>query len=173
MAKTLLPAQDSNTDGKILKSDGTDANWSDDLASHLAETVTQVGGVHGLTYEEGSFTPTVFGEGSAGTCTYSSRLGSYVRVGKIVFVTMALTWSNHTGTGALTIGDLPFVGVAGCYQAFAFTSDNLSFDGQLIARVSPNTTNLAFRGVRTDAPALQIPVDAAASLYLTGTYLIA
>lgn len=31
MAKTLLPAQDSNTNGKILKSDGTDANWSDEL----------------------------------------------------------------------------------------------------------------------------------------------
>lgn len=29
MAKTLLPAQDSNTNGKLLKSNGTDASWEE------------------------------------------------------------------------------------------------------------------------------------------------
>ena len=60
-------------------------------------------------YEEGTFTPIVRGISTAGTATYSYRYGSYVKVGKTVFITMQINWTNITGSsGYLVFGGLPF-----------------------------------------------------------------
>jgi hypothetical protein len=59
-------------------------------------------------YEEGSFTPVIQGTTTAGTGTYSVQSGTYIKVGRIVYVTATVTWSAHTGTGNLRIAGLPF-----------------------------------------------------------------
>ena len=59
-------------------------------------------------YEEGTFTPTVVGTSSAGTATYSSQSGTYVKIGKMVTVNVLLVYSSGTGTGNLQIAGLPF-----------------------------------------------------------------
>jgi hypothetical protein len=59
-------------------------------------------------YEEGTFTPTVIGLTTAGTGTYSTQSGKYIKVGGMVYVEVALDWSAHTGTGNMAFGGLPF-----------------------------------------------------------------
>jgi len=60
-------------------------------------------------YEEGSWTPSLEGTVSAGTATYSLRTGTYVKIGRYVFLQMFVIFSSaHTGTGALKIGNFPF-----------------------------------------------------------------
>lgn len=55
---------------------------------------------------EGSWTPTL--NGLTGP-TYTTRVGAYIKIGKLVFITGRITLSNKgTGSGALTITGLPF-----------------------------------------------------------------
>jgi hypothetical protein len=60
-------------------------------------------------YEEGTFTPTIEGTTTAGTTTYSSRQGTYVKIGKYVYLQVFLVISAaHTGTGGTKITGFPF-----------------------------------------------------------------
>lgn len=54
-----------------------------------------------------SWTPTVIGSTSAGTVTYTVQLGTYMRIGSLVFISWSLAWTTGTGTGNLQIGGLP------------------------------------------------------------------
>lgn len=54
-----------------------------------------------------SFTPTIVGNTSAGTASYSVQIGSYIKIGSAILMTISLTWSSHTGTGTMSIGGLP------------------------------------------------------------------
>jgi hypothetical protein len=61
-------------------------------------------------YEEGTWTPTIYGSTGAGTTTYSSdRWGRYVKIGGWVYVQFCVNWTTSTGaTGNVVIGGLPF-----------------------------------------------------------------
>ncbi len=59
-------------------------------------------------YEEGTFTPVVYGTTSNGTGTYTHQRGSYVKIGNLVNVQIHLGWSAHTGTGDMRVSGLPF-----------------------------------------------------------------
>lgn len=60
-------------------------------------------------YQEGSFSPTVIGGSVAGVATMGYSYGQFVRIGKLVFASFQAQWSNHTGSGHILIGDLPFL----------------------------------------------------------------
>lgn len=58
--------------------------------------------------DKGTFTPTLIGGSTAGSTTYSNQNGYYTRIGNLVFVTADIAISAATGTGAVTLGNLPF-----------------------------------------------------------------
>ena len=60
-------------------------------------------------YEEGTFTPTLeFGGASVGV-SYTARFGRYVKVGKLVYVNIAINLnSKGTSTGSAKLSGLPF-----------------------------------------------------------------
>ena len=58
-------------------------------------------------YGEISFTPTVVGTTTAGTCSYSAQRGKMVRIGGFIFFTVTVRWSSHTGTGNIKINGFP------------------------------------------------------------------
>jgi hypothetical protein len=58
-------------------------------------------------YEEGTWAVDVYGQTTAGTCTYATRTARYVKIGKLVTVTTHVVYSGHTGTGGLALS-LPF-----------------------------------------------------------------
>ena len=60
-------------------------------------------------YEVGSWTPIITGSSSAGSCTYSSQLGRYVKIGKQVSCWGQVSSSSTpTGTGNLQVSGFPF-----------------------------------------------------------------
>jgi len=58
-------------------------------------------------YEEGTFTPTVSFSGG-GSVTYYLRLGTYTKIGRQVTVNLMVNFSDNTGSGNVSIGNLPF-----------------------------------------------------------------
>jgi hypothetical protein len=59
-------------------------------------------------YEEGTWTPTVFGSTTAGTGTYGYQEGLYVKVGQMVMATAFISMNTNSGTGNIRFGGLPF-----------------------------------------------------------------
>ena len=59
-------------------------------------------------YEEGTWTPTYYGSSTAGTTTYTSQAGTYVKIGNSVYCECLLTWTAKTGTGDGLVGGFPF-----------------------------------------------------------------
>lgn len=125
-------------------------------------------------YEEGTWTPFIFGITAAGVGTYSTQVGQYTRVGNRVFINAYIIWTAHTGTGGMQVGGLPFVGenvalafspVAIWYNNFAFTAGN-----NVEAYVQSNTTNVVMNQVAPGGGILIITMDTAASFMLQGSY---
>ncbi len=63
-------------------------------------------------YEEGTFSPTIIGTTTAGSGTYSTKVGRYTKIGNRVLYQILLAWSAHTGTGGMRISGLPFTASA-------------------------------------------------------------
>lgn len=63
-------------------------------------------------YEEGTWTPTVYGSTSAGTTTYTTQRGFYTKIGRSVTITFKVVYSAATGTGGLYMGGIPFISSA-------------------------------------------------------------
>jgi hypothetical protein len=124
-------------------------------------------------YEEGTFTPTVSGTTTAGTATYTTRTGSFTRVGNRVFFNTNIAYSGHTGTGATTITGLPYTSSAGVYSTFpcyvngwAYTSGNIL---QIYVNPSSTVISMDYRtfGGSTVQAAIQPSV---ALLVISGSY---
>jgi len=61
-------------------------------------------------YEEGTFTPVVRGQQSAGTTTGTSYAqGKYTKIGRMVHLFMSIGYGGHTGTGSVEFANFPFV----------------------------------------------------------------
>jgi hypothetical protein len=59
-------------------------------------------------YEEGTYTPTVSYSGSTSGVTYTSRTGSFTKIGNVISVQIAINLSNKgTGSGSVVVS-LPF-----------------------------------------------------------------
>ena len=59
-------------------------------------------------YEEGTFTPSF----ENGTFTYSKQKGYYTKVGNLVTVAITVGWGSRSGSGGLTIQNLPFTPIS-------------------------------------------------------------
>jgi len=62
-------------------------------------------------YEEGTWTPTIVRESTAlGAVTYTAQDGKYTKIGRVVYITCSVAWSNiaSAGAGANRIDGLPF-----------------------------------------------------------------
>jgi len=93
--------------GQVLASGGASALPA--FTATPSVTSITLGGTTALNqYREGTFTPTIFGTSVPGTTTYSAQSGSYTRIGRLVFFTLNVVWTNATGTGVIQIGGLPF-----------------------------------------------------------------
>lgn len=85
-------------------------------------------------YEEGFFTASVAGADTAGSCSYGTRIGQFTRIGRLVFVFIDLSWSSHTGAGALKVTGLPYSSASDAYQMRAVASPTASSTDALSAK---------------------------------------
>jgi hypothetical protein len=75
-------------------------------------------------YEEGSWTPTISFNGGTTGMTFVSKVGSYTRVGRLVYCTLWIQFtSKGSSTGTALVTGLPFlpINVAGTYNAAPIT----------------------------------------------------
>ncbi len=128
-------------------------------------------------YEEGTFTPTVSGGSTAGTGTYSTQAGKYVKIGGMVFAEVALEWSAHTGTGNMFLTGLPFTSAAN--EAGSGISvgrvSNLAIatNSYLTGYIIASNTAVALRAIPTGGGAeSSVTLDTAAAINYSITYMV-
>jgi hypothetical protein len=117
----------------------------------------------------------VVGLTTAGTVTISGEASNYTLLNNLCFIQVTITWASLTGTGDLAITGLPFPGddrEAGIYKYMLnISSDNLTFTGtQLCAYVLPNESQIRIGQFSSASAVSGVPVDAAATLYISGFY---
>lgn len=89
------------------------------LAANAAPYVSMKGTYFGSnvtdaldTYVIGNWTPSIAGLTTAGTQTYTTQVGRYVRIGRLVYVTGSIVLATTTGmVGGVAITGLPFAAV--------------------------------------------------------------
>lgn len=119
---------------------------------------------------ENTFTPTVSGSTSAGVGSYSVREGSYYRIGKMVHFSLQLSWTGHTGTGDLRIGNLPFT-AADKTTASPYNYQLTFSNDYVVAYLETPNNYLILYDVLNGAFGSTIQMDAAATVSVSGTYL--
>ena len=124
------------TDGNVTLADGHGIDFASSsnaggMASELLDD-----------YEEGTFTPTFGGSGGNQTVSYSTQIGTYILVGKMVQITVSVIASGTPsgGSGDLIINGIPFTAKSGIQQAgsVAFTNQMNFGGGSGISQVSCN-----------------------------------
>lgn len=125
-------------------------------------------------YEEGTFTPTIVGSTTAGTGTYTTQVGRYTKIGRMVTVSVAVTWTAHTGTGNLRIGGLPFASAnVGVETPLPLQYQNLTVPASAIAfgAVPANSSQIVIRSITGGAANFaELALDTAATIWATVTY---
>ena len=127
-------------------------------------------------YEEGTFTPTIFGGSTSGSTTYTNQSGAYTKIGRVVYFSIDVGWSAQTGTGALNMGGLPFTANSTNSQC-NYSSSNLTLGTNYfssLAQINANTTNINFYVTPISGGALDVvAVDSSARIWFGGFYFTA
>jgi hypothetical protein len=122
-------------------------------------------------YEEGTFTPTLVGTTTDPTVTYSLQRGLYTKVGRIVTVTVLVSWTAFSGgSGNVALGNLPFtvegsVGAGSAGSVASFNGFTLSVGRTSVGvNAVSNTTYGLVRCFGSAVTSQSVPVgDVAAS----------
>lgn len=125
-------------------------------------------------YQEGTFTPVLYGVTTAGSGTYTTQSGRYTRIGNRVDFSLALVWTAHTGTGEGRISGLPYTNAGSTVPCEAVNMNYaVSTNAVLVPLIEGGTSYIRLGDVTTGSGAQSFPsLDAAASLYVRGTYFL-
>jgi hypothetical protein len=125
-------------------------------------------------YEEGTFTPSVAGATTAGTATYTQRVGVYTKIGRQVSVQIDLGWNSGTGTGLLTITGLPFADTSNTNPAITigfFDGITLTASNYALAYIPSLSSTIDIVQTPVGGGTLtSVPYDAAGRIILNVTY---
>ena len=121
-------------------------------------------------YEEGTFTPSI-----GGTATYTTQIGSYTKIGRVVFYVLQLT-INVIGTGSTsTISGLPFTATTFDYPVnVGFYSALSSTVTSLYGRVNSSATTIGLFGPTAASAGnngLGSPLASSTSINISGFYM--
>lgn len=120
-----------------------------------------------------SFTPVLAGTGTAGTATYTTQVGKYVRVGSLITGWINLAWSATTGSGNTLITGLPASVNAAVTPVcdFTFSGITLGVGGLgLIGQLSG--TQIAVSNTITASSLLPLVLPASGTLQTSFTYSV-
>lgn len=129
-------------------------------------------------YKEAAFTPTIEGGTIAGIGTYSSQVGRYTKVGNLVTVQILIAWTAHTGTGNLSIANLPYTSSSvsglvasatiGYVDGLALTAGNTP-----LAYIQNNSSKISLLQTPTGGGSVSlVPMDTAATIAINVTYMV-
>ena len=163
IAKTLTLQGGTQTSGTGIAFPATQSSSSD------ANTLDD--------YEEGTWTPTVQGGGTAGTYTLSGASASYTKIGNQVTVWAAFGFSAASGGSSyISIGNLPFSYKSLANFAGGITATNLntsaSSNGMTIVSVSSSSDNKVLPVLTTNNASNTYPQITGVSTSTTFTFTI-
>lgn len=120
-----------------------------------------------------SFTPTAVGLGVAGVGTYIVQTGTCARIGDIVYVTINIAWSAHTGSGGISIAGLPFSSASTTEWPLTVIPENLTYTGpSLSARINGGSNSVLLLNSGTASVPSVVPMDTAAKVTISGFYFV-
>ena len=118
------------------------------------------------------FTPVVRGTSTAGTATYASQLGTYVRNGNLINFQIILDWTGHTGTGNIEITGFPVAALSAEPLPNSWVwANGLTITGQATFGLISNQTYGAL-GAINNGTYSAVAIDATATLRLSGSYFV-
>jgi hypothetical protein len=126
-------------------------------------------------YEEGTWTPTAYGQASTGTTTYGTRTAFYTKIGNQVTASFYMVVTGMTGTGVLNLGGLPFTS-SSALQTGSCMTNGLPYPSSLTAPVvylAPSRTYLEIYVSASNTGWANVQTDAAYEIIATITYLAA
>jgi hypothetical protein len=129
-------------------------------------------------YEEGTWTPTVAGDGTAGTASYSNQVARYTKIGSRVFFACRLVWTGGTGTGAIRVNGLPYTSASitdNFLDACSIIPSDIGLTAlnYIVAYVFTNTAFISIEQAPVGGGATSsVTYDAAGSLNISGSYLV-
>jgi len=121
-------------------------------------------------YEEGTWTPILTGETTAGTGTYSVQSGRYTKNGNVVKFDIVLSWSAHTGTGHMGIS-LPFAN-GSVISSCSVVASNLTFSNQLGAFILASGSKVFLQMFGSNGARAYVNMDTTGELFISGSYMV-
>lgn len=124
-----------------------------------------------------TFTPTIKGQTSAGSGTYTTQSGRFQLVGNRCFFELSVVWTAHTGTGNMLVDGLPYTAHASAITApLAIVYDAIAVASgkELGAAIFPGSTQIRMYAMDQAGGILnQLAIEGAGGLYLSGHFEIA
>ena len=132
-------------------------------------------GVASYPNEGTAYTPVVTGGSTAGAGTYTTQLGYYSKVGKLVHFQIEVTWSAHTGSGQIYVSLPETVNSSSAtFQAVSIVSSGITLAAgqQPAALIFKTGSRIQVYGLNAGAlGTLSLP--SSGTLYISGSYLAA
>lgn len=120
-----------------------------------------------LTPEEGLFTPTVSGSGTAGTYELAANNSRYYRAADLVFVHVDVTFDNPLtagGTDAMRISGMPFKAIDSHSPMGAAWASGVDHAGNyMVSGIIEDTTTMNFNEIVDGGAAAEFPISAIAA----------
>lgn len=130
-------------------------------------------------YVSGTFTPTIAGSTSAGTCTYTTQYGNYQKTGNVVNFQINVGWTSHTGTGNILIQGLPFTSINRLFALSATPNGITLPSGKVLSAAILGAASTVFlTSTPTDGSSgtyaqLVITSYTSGNVFITGSYITA
>lgn len=153
--------------------------WADTVNTYITALNTFMNITIG--YAAGTFLPTVYGATTAGTWTYTTQEGEYVKVGRQVTFSIRVKIATVSGspTGSLAVGNLPYATSSMSARTYVVMSDLVSWGTgptTIVAYHAASGSFFTFYGLTNNATWTNVPVGnivAGDSLIISGSYLTA
>jgi hypothetical protein len=168
--RLLVGVTTANANGGVLQLKSGITFPAADVASTDVNTLDD--------YEEGTWTPVVIGDITAGAATYSTvegkgRYGTYIKIGALVYITGRVYWTAHTGSGGIRITGFPFVTAGSSEVPIPTFYADFSITGMpMLFFVDSNRTAIPYAMTSTGATPTQMTIEADGGFTFAFTYRI-
>ena len=127
-------------------------------------------------YEEGNWTPYIQGTTGAGTATYNTQTGKYLKIGNFVYLTAELNWTSGSAGGELRVTNMPFSPTTDCEGIGNFMGHVLAINSSvanICVYVGPGTNYCYFYQTRVNMAWKTIDYDDDGAVIMNVSFRVA
>ncbi|MGL5263348.1 MAG: hypothetical protein ACRDAI_02050 [Candidatus Rhabdochlamydia sp.] len=122
-----------------------------------------------------SFKPTISGSIEEGSGNYTTLAGTYYVIGKLIFININLTWTDHTGIGNMILTSLPVtcINQDNLTPTFSIRTEDILLPSgavEVLGEVQINTQTASLYVTRSNAPIAPIEMSVFGTIRATFIY---